>query len=226
MTTLLYLVKDGDDNEELRYSLRSLANFPHDRVVFVGHRPSWVRDVDLIPGNRSSSKWLNVFENLLIAAREIDEFVVMNDDFMVMRPVEGAPAWHRGSLTGHILSVQGSGPWKRSLQATRRWLQHRGVRHPLSYELHVPVAMNGRRLATVLSLFDLAERDLPQWRTVYGNFWGVESTQHPDCKIRRDGSFWDDSWPFLSTDEAIWDSHPAGAAVRAAFPDPSPYEEV
>ena len=226
MTTLLYLVKDGDDNEELRYSLRSCGKLTSDRVVFVGHRPEWVRGVELIPGNRSKSKWLNVFENLLIAAREIDEFVVMNDDFMVMAPADGAPSWHRGSLNDHILSIRGTGPWKRSLQATRRWLQSHGVRSPLSYELHVPVAMNGERLATVLSLFNLSSRDLPQWRTLYGNYWGVESTVHVDCKLRKPGSWWDESWPFLSTDDAIFDDHPAAIAVRSRFPDPSPYEEV
>ena len=40
MKDIVYFVKDTDTNEELRYSLRSLANFPHGKVWFYGGRKS------------------------------------------------------------------------------------------------------------------------------------------------------------------------------------------
>ena len=33
---LVYLVRPGEQNEELRWSLRSLVNLPHERVFEVG----------------------------------------------------------------------------------------------------------------------------------------------------------------------------------------------
>ena len=47
----VYYVRPGDRNDELRYSLRSLANLPHDRVWIVGHTPPWVTGIESIQGN-------------------------------------------------------------------------------------------------------------------------------------------------------------------------------
>lgn len=42
MTDLVWIVKPGDGNEELRWSLRSaVAHVPHERVWIVGSRPGW-----------------------------------------------------------------------------------------------------------------------------------------------------------------------------------------
>src|SRR5690606_9190627 len=107
VTTVLYFVKDGERNEELRYSLRSLANFDHDRVVIVGGKPSWVTGVDFFRGNRFPGKWGNVYDNLRIACEHVDgEFVVMNDDIFITRPTTLLPSLHRGSLTDHLAKVR------------------------------------------------------------------------------------------------------------------------
>jgi hypothetical protein len=36
MWDIVYFVKDTQDNEELRYSLRSLSNFPHRKEIIMG----------------------------------------------------------------------------------------------------------------------------------------------------------------------------------------------
>lgn len=40
---IVYFVKESAKNEELRYSLRSLKNFPHGRVWFYGYCPSFLK---------------------------------------------------------------------------------------------------------------------------------------------------------------------------------------
>ena len=39
---IVYFVKPSEDNDELKYSLRSLKNLNHGQVYLVGYRPSWV----------------------------------------------------------------------------------------------------------------------------------------------------------------------------------------
>jgi hypothetical protein len=47
---VVYVVRPGNRNEELRYSLRSIAaHLPHRRVWLAGFCPSWVRNISFIP---------------------------------------------------------------------------------------------------------------------------------------------------------------------------------
>ena len=41
---VVYCVKDDPDNEELRYSLRSLKNLPHQKVWIYGGGPKWLNE--------------------------------------------------------------------------------------------------------------------------------------------------------------------------------------
>lgn len=99
---VVYYVRPGERNEELRYSLRSLQNMPHERVWLVGHKPAWVTGVEHIP-NRSngSSPQHNATSHLLAACDAVpaERFVVFNDDFYVMEPIEHIPALHAGPLS-------------------------------------------------------------------------------------------------------------------------------
>ena len=100
---VVYFVRKGDQNEELRYSLRSLVNLPHRKVWIVGHTPAWVTGVESIPGNVFREKWWNVVDNLRLAALHVkaEQFVVMNDDIFLMRPPSLAPCY-RGPLVEQI----------------------------------------------------------------------------------------------------------------------------
>ncbi len=42
---VVYVVRPGDKNEELRYSIRSvIANLPHRKVWIAGYKPTWLSD--------------------------------------------------------------------------------------------------------------------------------------------------------------------------------------
>lgn len=224
MTTLLYFLRAGE-NEELRFSLRSVhQNFPHSRVVVVGDRPDWLTNVDFVKGNRSADKWRNVHGNLRLACKEAaGEWVVMNDDFFVTRPVCDAPSWHRGTLENHLAAIRARGAWYRSLNMTLIVLRQLGFETPLSYELHVPVRMESEKLAEVLR-FGRRSPDLPQWRTMYGNYWDVPSHQSTDVRVRKNRGLLPPG-TFVSTSDIVFKGSPAGRQLRAMFPDPSPYEK-
>lgn len=224
MKTILYFVRDGE-NEELRYSLRSLKYIPHDRVIIVGGKPEWVTNVDFIPGNRYADKWRNVYNNLEIACKETPgDWVVMNDDIYFLRPTITIPSWYRKTLTNHINSFANPrGAWYRSLCSTRDLLQALGIPNPISYELHIPVEMNSKKLAYALQIGRHLP-DLPQWRSMYGNLWKIEAVQAPDVRVREDTG----NLPrtlFASTNDVVFGRAPAGRQLRAMFPDESPYEQ-
>lgn len=224
---VVYLVRPGDDNDELRHSLRTLANMPHDRVWFVGHLPSWATDVHHVPGNRGAYTITNVHDNVRIAC-DIDDlsdpFVMMNDDFFIMQPTVTPPTWWRDTLADHIASIDAWSPWKQSLLAAQDWLRRRGIDDPISYELHVPLLVDKAKMAEALDeAAGFSPLYPPQWRTVYGNRWGIGGDQHPDCKIGVDGT-WDPTWPFLSCHDDSFANGPIGSHIRTTFPTTSPYE--
>ena len=217
---VVYYVRRGDRNEELRYSLRSLVNLPHGPVWIVGYKPSWVRGVQYVEGNRGRSAEHSAVDNLRLACEhlEADRFVVMNDDFYIRQPVQAVPSLHAGLLEERI-SAAATG-YGRQLRAAAALLSDRGFKHPLAWTLHIPLVVVRETLAGVLSLVGIRS-PIPEWRTVYGNVARVPGYPADDVKVRR-ASDPMPAGPFLSTQDG---SFPAVLPhLRRLFPGPSEYE--
>lgn len=224
MRTLLYFVRAGR-NEELRYSLRSVEkNFPHDRIVVVGDKPEWLVNVEFHQGNAQADKWRNVYSNLMLATKRVPgSWVVMNDDFFVLQPTVELGSWYRGLLVDHLRLIKyRRGAWYRSLVATEKMLLDMGFDRPRSYELHLPVEMEAQKLGEVLKLGRYMN-DLPQWRSLYGNYWGVSAVQHVDVRLGMHDNV--AGYRFVSTNDNVFDKGGVGAQVRAMFKTPSKYEK-
>lgn len=225
---VVYLVRRGDRNPELKYSLRSLRNMPHGRVVVVGHRPNWLGGVTHVAGNRNGAeKALNIFDNLRLACDHVDadRFVLMNDDFFIMEPVDGPPSWHRGRLADHLARVRQQSAWRTSLQTTLDWLRARGHDDPLSFAVHAPMPFEVAKLAEVLDLA-AGPRIPPGARSIYGNWWNIPAVEIEDPKVRctRDG--WTPGMALASTDDQTFRHHRIGQIIRARFARPSEFERT
>src|SRR4051812_33004749 len=91
--SVVYVNKVDEVNEELRYSLRSIAkNLPHAEVWVTGYPPPWVRNVRSIDVERPKgwTKYTSSTDNLRAAVEHPelpDDCLLMNDDFFVLRPV-------------------------------------------------------------------------------------------------------------------------------------------
>jgi hypothetical protein len=227
---LLYVVRPGEDNEELRYSLRSVAeNLQHDRVFVAGYTPSWVTGVRSIPVRQTSTKHRNAFACLLAGLTHpalSEDVVLMNDDNFVMRPQFPLPAMHRGPLDDVISYVHSLYPlsrYTRSMAATRDHLIAAGLPRTslLSYELHVPLPV--KRSAYLRTVRELPAEGRLQHRTIYGNTHAIGGRQLQDVKNVPAEQL--EALPFLSTNDETWVSDPIGQFVRDAFPAPGPYEK-
>lgn len=209
---VVYYVRPGEKNEELRYSLRSLANLKHDRVWVVGDKPSWVTNVEYIPGNGERTPQANAARNLTLACEAMDaeRFYVFNDDFYVMRPVLAVPTYHAG-----LLAQRSSPP--ASLRQAGRMLAHMGYRDIIDWTLHIPLVVWRQKLADALA----RTLGLAEWRTMYGNLTGLVGEQADDVKVRRRSDPLP-TGPFLSSSDATYPS--LAKLLQRTFPTPSPYE--
>jgi hypothetical protein len=231
---VVYVVRPGDVNEELRYSLRSLRNVPHGRVFMVGHTPPWVRNVESVDVKQIGSKWKNSTKNMYTACvhPEIsDDFIYMNDDMFVLQPISRVGPMNRGPIDEVIAEYRSrlSGLTSRrrylmGMQDTALLLQREGFKRSeiLSYELHVPMMVNKQIMTDAIKL----GWSLPvlHKRTVYGNLAKLGGIRVLDVKVCEERPSWSPQWPFISTDDKSFRSHPAGEHVRSRLQGPSEYE--
>jgi hypothetical protein len=227
LSDIVYVVRPGDMNEELRYSLRSLVNLPHERVWLAGHRPSWVRGVSHIPVTQEGTKYQNSTANLRAACESADvseSFILMNDDFFICQPVAFVPPLHRGpvdSVEAYYAS-RGRGLYLRGLRETRDLLATLGYPSPLSYELHVPMPMTKKRVREMLKVG--GHLPVLHKRTLYGNLFELGGAQIPDPKVLTRSPRFPRDAVYLSTMPDTFANGQVGAHIRATFPHPGPYE--
>lgn len=229
---VVYVVKTAEDNEELRYSLRSLVNVPHGRLFIAGYKPSWLTNCIHIPTEQSGSKFNNSTNNLLQACRNkelSDEFIFMNDDFFIMKPTESIPALHRGVVSEVIRSYQqqrGGDEYIDGMQQTKALLVSMGFTEPISYELHVPILLNKNKFIEVM---ELQRRLNPHIRvvhkrTLYGNLANLGGIKTDDVKVYKNAPEFCEQWPFISSDDEAFRYGAVGLFVRSRFMKRSQYE--
>lgn len=231
---IVYVVRPGESNEELRYSLRSIAkNMPHKRVIIAGYKPSWVKGVTYIANPQKGNKYENSRGNWRAITKQPDikNFILFNDDFFVMQHTPKLPVYHAGSLTEMIAYYHSRFPgqaYVNILSRTSVMLERLGVptKEQKSYALHVPMIMNSQKRANLrefAKIVDPEDRTIDM-RTLYGNFYRLGGTEMADIKISRKEVLPDTSQTFLSTLDASFRDGKVGVYIRNSFPDKCRYE--
>jgi hypothetical protein len=223
---IVYVVRPGDDNNELRHSLRSLANLPHARVWLVGHLPAWAHNVEAIQTTQIGRKYANSTRNLLTACQDdrlTEQVVLFNDDFFCMTPASGVDVWNRGPVS-EVNKAYRSGPYGTGMRDTANLLHRLGHPDPISYELHLPMVIDRALMADTIKTGMRARIPVLHKRTLYGNLHGPAGTTVTDVKVHtEDPDGWRD-WPWLSTSDTSFSLYPVGQHIRDRFPEPSRYE--
>jgi hypothetical protein len=187
---VVYVVREGEDNESLRYSLRSVAeNLPHNRVVIAGYVPRWLRHFNYVLRNQQDKPDQENSNANLLAALQLpwlsDDFIFMNDDFFITEPMTSIPTLHQGSLDARIAAYETGNRMHQaySLITTRRALVATGLARDklLSYELHMPMVMNRKKALAMFEYWDQPLFSLRP-RTMYGNLFAIGGKETKDAK--------------------------------------------
>lgn len=231
---VVFPVRPGERNEELRYALRSLSALPHGKVWVAGHKPSWVENVRHVPRAQTGTKYRNSTRNLLAACQESDvseQFVLWNDDFFLLRPIKAVPALHRGTMREFVEERAGSvrGAYTEGVEATAKILARLGHDDPLCYEVHVPMPMDKAGVLEAYAAAVAGGVRVPsalQMRSLYGNLARLGGEQVGDEKVSHSDA---DDWSpagrtFVSTSDKTFRWHPASKYVQELYCEPGPYE--
>lgn len=226
----VYVCKQGE-NEELRYSIRSvLASFPDAAIWVVGGKPSWYSG-NFIAVRRNPSVYDTVNKNLeaLVTCPDIsEEFVLMNDDFFITQKIDSIDMYHAGKMSDMIDRIETMCTtynmdrfYLNKVQRTSNFIKKRyKIDDPINYELHMPMVMEKAKLKPLLGLPSL-------WRSTYGNLYDVGGTQSGDVKVYGSGNY--KSFDYLNTpfryassnDDSFESMKPW---LHDLFPNPSKHE--
>lgn len=221
MNDIIYILRAGK-NEELRYSLRSIEkNYPHERVVFYGGKPDGI-EPDLFvpytqPGDTKWEKVRNTIEMICKNDNLTEDFILFNDDFFIMKPVETPTNYYDGTLDERIKTIEGAvfgrhSEYSDRLRHLAETLRNAGVVNPLNYAHHTPMIINREKMLETLK----KHPNEPMFRALYGNINQIGGENMPDVK------FYQRRQPFpigqyVSTADESWRQERIGQIIRGKF---------
>ena len=214
----VYICRPGD-NEELRYSIRSvLSSFPDANIWVVGGKPDWYGgnyvEVDQTLDKLENARWNMRY--ITYTPQINEEFILMNDDFFIMKKIDFIDTHSDGYLIDLIeekVRNRSSMGYVRQLNQTYQELKANGFEDPKNFELHVPMPMEKSKLNEILDEYTL-------WRSGYGNTYEEFAFEMDDVKIRP--SVERIEGEFASTEEAWF--HELLPRLQKLYPTPSPLE--
>lgn len=237
---VVYIVRKGDDNESLRYSLRSLKNIKHGKVFISGYKPNWVKNCTYLHVDQGPLKYKNGGLNIAKACKSgavSENFLLMNDDFFIMRPITGdLPILYMGGLNMAIdlfTKISPESPYVEGMKNTREMLHTLGMQRLVCYETHTPLLINKRKWLELRDLrFDyFPQYDMIHMRTLYGNYYGIGGGQIKsrlkrinDVKIVNDSTPFSRYWKFISTTHSTFVNGRAGQFIRKSLSHKCEYE--
>lgn len=216
----VYICRSGD-NEELRYSIRSVVkNLRYRELWLVGDKPDWY-DGNFIPVKDIGNKFKNISNCLKVISQtpEIsNNFTLMNDDFYILKKMKQVPIYHGGFLTDKVVSYaeyNGNNIYTRIISDTVNKLKRMDFHNPLDYDIHTPMIMNKNKLNNILGI-TLAPRSM------YGNVYEIGGDKINDVKVYLNYDNVSNKTEFLSSEDNSF--YLMKEKLEKLFPDPSLYE--
>jgi len=230
---VVYFVREGRTNEELRYSLRSVEeNWQYRKVWLYGGGPKGITpDEHVKVAQTEPSKWERVHNMLRMACMNdeiTEDFWLFNDDFFILKPVDdNMPPQYNGSLQAQIRRVERrhgrETSYTKRLKHLVATLEEAG-KTQVNYSVHKPILINRRKMLEVLDKFP----NEPMTRALYGNYWEIGGEDCRDMKVMLpwyDVEKVEREWRFVSTcDDSFRDGN-IGRYIREKFPYKSRFEE-
>jgi hypothetical protein len=154
---IVYVYKDFskekwafDNWVELKYSLRSISNLSHNKVFIVWDNPNRTKNIIHIPVNDNlDTPYKNVLNKLRIIcdSKQIsDNFILMNDDFFILKPIKTIPYYSNWTLKQHLNNIHDKNYQRAVLNCLKLFPDG------INYNLHTPIIYNKKLLKQTLQL--------------------------------------------------------------------------
>jgi len=175
------------DNNELRYSMRSLKHIPEvTDVLLVGQQPEWA-DTKHIYTYDGANRVHNIWRKMEAISEYMEgsnnAFLFMADDIFITRPTS-IPMYYDGDIQkkiGGAEHIPASGRYRDMLIATKMLLEYHTL-PTINFALHYPLIVYPDILKKSLEF-----KGDYSWRTIYCNlsyhYHRQEIHEHIDCKL-------------------------------------------
>lgn len=181
---LVTYIHTPDNGQELRYSLRSVINITNwNREVYVvGDLEPWFNNIHHIPSKRIYGKpYGDQIAKLYHAAKIIqsDKVIVSMDDVYIIKNTK-IGFYHKGLLQSDTVNY-----YRRTKLNTIHLLKENGIDDPIDHEVHYPFLVERDKFIETLELIlRHRNRDVLQWRSIYGNIYKPKSITVKDYKTK------------------------------------------
>lgn len=139
MTLVFPLIKSTCDCIELKYALRSIAFLNPARVIIIGYKPKWVKNVEHYPYANRPGIWFkeeNIYNKIRFAFTLTDEFLFCNDDHFI-NPGFDPYKFYSSGLIADLLPKASNG-YKKTILNTIKHFEH----DVPNYDVHCPIYMH------------------------------------------------------------------------------------
>lgn len=215
---ILYYIGNGSiyNNDELRYSLRSIEKYCKDvdRVFIVGNKPEFLKDVEYI-WVEDKYKWHTnacLKTKAAIEAGISEDFLLMNDDFFMLKPFEAKkyPHYHKGDIP-----EKPNNEYQKIVVNTGNYLKSLGkpFKH---YGVHCPMRINAKKYMLLERYFF----EPMSIRCLYGNLFceGVETKDNKDKVLKKSETGCFSSTPVADGSLMM--------VLKELYPEPSRWEKT
>ncbi|MBQ3474468.1 glycosyltransferase [Candidatus Saccharibacteria bacterium] len=224
---IVYMVKDEYENEELRYSLRSVEqNWKYRNIWFCGGCPNGLKPDKMFPIKQEGFlKWDRV-RDMLIKVCENDDisenFWLFNDDFFILKPMaDDMQPQYNGELIPYIERIEKKHQGREDAYTSRLRQANNTLKKmgytTFNYEVHKPMLINRKKALEVLKKFE----GTPCFRSLYGNYYAIGGINKHDMKIKvlNYGKMYlvEGTWEFLSTSDDSFNYGQVGTFLREKF---------
>ena len=194
MIDILYIYKHStNDDQELKYSLRSLEKYVNDykRIFITGDIPDFIDEKKVIYtpekdiGAPMTNHWWKVIQTIRNTHdKNTYEFALMYDDIFFVKPtnLSNYPYYQRGDLGE---DKNGGEHYQQTLLNAKQFLEEHG-QTTYDFELHTPFVYDSYSFAKINHLFESRKDDCQSMavRSVYGNTFHSDAPYRGDIKIR------------------------------------------
>lgn len=233
---VVYVIKDAAYNKELRYSLRSLKNYPHRKVVFYGGKPVGLKpDRQVVVNQKGETKYdrvHNMLEMIALDDELTEDIVLFNDDFFVLKPQKIFNLCTTyDSLAEYIMRIEiknGGRPTPYTLRLKETLAQIWNPENfcPANSETHTPMVFNRKQLLEILNKYPGLHgvRSLYTHESTASEDEAIYLRRIFDVKITDLESTPDPEDDFASTSDESFADGKAGRFIREMFPKKCKYE--